>query len=204
MKKILILLIPLLGFFAGCDGTNAIQDNINVTVVDIPQTVGITFDPTQYVTTRNNIYTDTLNGLVYHYTNNGSITSGSSVYFMGCTDSRTIHFLDYELISDSSPIIIDFYEAPTVTANGTLVNSSNMNRQSYLNSSLTLYGGPTITNEGTLLFRKAILTDKKASGELATSLNWVLDSETCYLFKITNQAGATITYYSNFFWNEEN
>lgn len=188
MLNLKLLLISFALFFlAGCStpGTYTIDEPIPV---------------------REEIHQANHDGLVYHYSQTGTMNAGDVLYFMGCTGNESdVHFIDYELLATANPIILEFYENPTInTTNGILVNSSIMNRQSNLTATMDLYVNPDVSNDGKLLFTKAILgTQNKDSGQLKEGLDWILNTSTCYTFKITNNDGNNVDIYANFFWFEE-
>jgi hypothetical protein len=157
------------------------------------------------VITAEYLYQKLYNGEMYHINGNASVNTGDVVAFVGCTNNDTdIHFINFEIIASATPILIEFYESPTITSNGTLIPNTYMNRNINNTGSLDVYGGSTITDDGTLLFRKAILgTQNKDVGSFEEIVGWFLKYNTCYQFKITNNDGNNVDLYANFYWYEE-
>jgi len=128
----------------------------------------------------------------YHtVSQNFNLNAGQAAGFIGCTDNQTeVHFINFDVIVDSAPVNVEFYEAPTITANGTLTNTITLNRAIMSNSTLTVYSNPTITNDGTLMFYNGILGAKnQAQSNFGITGEWVLNSNECYYFKIINNDG---------------
>jgi hypothetical protein len=181
MKK-LIIVILILFFMTGCSRIAVTPDEITTKPIEEERVE---------------------EGKYFHITGNNTLTANSIDYFMGCTDSREVNFIDFELDISGAPFYIQFSENPTITNNGTLVASNNMNRNSNLSSSLQLYFNPVVTDEGDIMFLKGIYGGYFTGADFTEFSRWILKNETCYLFKIENGVGASRTYYSNFFWHEE-
>lgn len=117
---------------------------------------------------------------------------------------KNAHFTSFEVTVGGNPILIEFFENPTITNNGTAKNLSNTNRQFNFNSSINVYDDPTITNDGKLLIRRGIIAaQSKIAGVAGSETEWILARDTCYLFKVTNQNGNNVQFYNTFFWYEE-
>jgi len=190
MKKLSILLILCMFIFTGCSYNDTLQF-FKTSIFD--ETVTI-----------DSVHQNSYEGKTFHFGTNFTMNSGDIVYFMGCTQDKSVHFREFLLNADANPIVIQFFEAPTITNNGSsLPLGHNRNRQSSNNSTLLLFNNPTVTNEGTQLFIKAIQgTQQKVSGETSAPVEWILDNNTCYNFKIHNQNGNGVSLYANFFWYE--
>jgi len=109
--------------------------------------------------------------------NNGDVYD---FLFIPPINGKQIH-MNWELTGDDK-FKVEFYENPTVTANGTDITSSvlNRNRNSIETTSSTVYSQPTVTSTGTSLH--CAYTDKytptRVEGEL------VLGETNTYLLRI--------------------
>ena len=131
---------------------------------------------------------------------------GGIAEFLGIVPAGVFpHFRSMVVRSDGAPFDIDFFEAPTVTANGTPVAAFNNNRNSVNTPELTIYSAPTVTADGTSL-EPVIAPGTKQSGALGSesSNEWILKAGTLYLIRITNNtAGAgNSNFTTNMFWYE--
>jgi len=143
-------------------------------------------------------------GDVYTLSSNFTLGVGASTSFMGCTDSAEIHFINFDIIVTNAPVEVNFYEAPTITNNGTLLTPLNMNRNFPDNSTMLLYGNPTITANGLKLFVNGILGSKnQIQSNFGQTVEWILNSETCYLFEIINNDGNNNKMVANLIYYQE-
>lgn len=152
------------------------------------------------------VHQHTHEGTAYHFGNNFTMNTGDVVRFMGCTQNKTIHFREFLLTSDASPIFLEFFENTTFSSNGTSLNPGhNRNRQlkSSMTSSLMLFANPTVIDDGVRMFPRAIFgQQQKVGGDLAVPIEWDLALNTCYSFKIHNLNGNNVDLVANFFWYE--
>lgn len=83
-----------------------------------------------------------------------------------------------------------FYETPTITSNGTLLNTVGLNRQRSVSPQTTIYLNPTVTSVGNELFNGF---DSRGVGFLAPisreGTEWILKKDTDYLIRAINRAG---------------
>lgn len=133
-----------------------------------------------------------------------SLANGASAYLLGVTSTTTVTFTDFELTSDNGNILIQLYEAGTVSANGTPITSYDMDRQGATTATMTTFVNPTVTGDGTLLSTHEIpSTDKKTGGGGEhTGENWRFKLSTNYFLKITNNSGSVANLRGNFYWSE--
>lgn len=133
-----------------------------------------------------------------------SLSNGSSAYLMGITDSKKVTYTNFELTSDQGDIAIELYEGATTTANGTALNTYDLNRINDSTATMLVYASPTVSVEGTKL-QKTVLADtnKKIGGSADTGAQWKFKTATKYLLKITNNSGSTANLTGTFFWREE-
>ena len=79
-----------------------------------------------------------------------------------------------------------FYESPTVSANGNLLNILNRNRNSSNVDFLSIYEGATISAVGTELEHSQFGAGKAVGGGVNRTDEWVLANNTTYLMRVTN------------------
>jgi hypothetical protein len=88
---------------------------------------------------------------------------------------------------------LEFFEAPTTTANGTAVANVNHNRNSTKTSDLTVTHTPTVTAAGTAIAPVQYMggnENKAAGGANRASVERILKPSTLYLARITSRAAA--------------
>lgn len=136
-----------------------------------------------------------------------ALGAGATTYFHGLTDTLTVHFRAASIQSDGAPININFYEGATVSANGTPLTVYNRKRSSTTAPTMLTFGGPTVTDVGTLIDSGAILLSgpSKQSGIADLfAAEWVLDlPTTSYLIGITNNTVGAVDVYYSFLWYED-
>lgn len=145
-------------------------------------------------------------GDAYSFSADGSILGASSLYFMGVTGNKQIHFDLFSGDFQKGGIRISFYESPTTTLDGTAQTPINMNFASANISTMLLYSTPTITTNGTIKATKFLpITGSgsnipPAAGELAGGR--VLKANTKYLFRIENTDAVACSFGVNFVWHD--
>jgi len=77
------------------------------------------------------------------------------------------------------------FEAPTITASGTLDGARNRNRNYADNNTTLIYENPTVTAAGTLLAKYTIGSGKNSGGGARDNEEFVLKQNTPYLFRAT-------------------
>lgn len=141
-------------------------------------------------------------GVAWVYTTSGSVLSGQTMYLLGRVGSIVAHLWEFYIRSDSAPMLIEFFEAPTVTAPGTIQTKINRNRQIESIGEMLIYAGPTISVDGIKLFEGKILgSNQTVSGDDFKG-EWLLKTNTDYIFKITNQSNQTANMSAGFNWVE--
>lgn len=113
------------------------------------------------------------------------------------------HFRHVLVQTDGGPFLVEFFEGPTVSSNGTLQTPYNNNRNSTNTADTAVYDGPTITADGTLLEAFLAPTTKGALGQDGAN-EWILKAGTVYLLRITNQTNGagTSEFVINLNWYE--
>ena len=121
-----------------------------------------------------------------------ALANGASVEVLLSVPAGTFpHFQELELDTDGGPVRVFLYEGTTTSADGSELTWINKNRNSSNSPSTQVFVSPTITDDGTLLKRKAApnsgpltVFNQSQGGE------WVLQPSTKYLIRITNASGA--------------
>ena len=90
--------------------------------------------------------------------------------------------------------LVEFYEAPTTTADGTIRASSNNDLNSVNAATLVSYEDPTVTADGTRKDADAVGTTggpTKFGGQSVNRYEWILKQNTKYIIKVTPTANGT-------------
>lgn len=145
-------------------------------------------------------------GYAFDVSGVGTISAGQSVYFLGKTGNIPVHFHGIKVDASQGPLSIEFYEAPTISSNGTLKATPNRSRASVRTSKMLVYTNPTVTSAGTLLTTSSILQvgggAHESGGTAGINGEWVLNTNTDYLIKLTNNASSTTSFSAAFFYYE--
>jgi len=105
-------------------------------------------------------------------------------------------------LSVSLGILVQVYEEPTTTANGTSYTSFNRNRNSSNTSDTVIYDTPTVTSPGTLI-RTLLIPGANQSGSAGgISTEIILKQSTDYLVRITSQQNSNLFSWA-IIWYEE-
>lgn len=133
-----------------------------------------------------------------------SIASTGTLSLLLKTGSKVVHFMPVHYCANQDDLEIDFFEAVTVSGNGTPELAVNLNRLSSNVPTLELYREPSglSTASATALFKSGILGEKKAGGEVENLLEWVLKKETRYAMTIKNNAAQTAKLLVQWYWYE--
>jgi len=139
---------------------------------------------------------------------NPNLANNASDIFLGMTGSKEVHFLGLDVTTASGGWLIELYESPTVTANGTLFNPINLNFESTNTSNMTIYTGGTVTASGALKLHKRIhVIGTGATNRVDTDGSIkggaILKKNTTYMFKITNLSGASNAYEAHMYYTEK-
>lgn len=108
------------------------------------------------------------------------------------------HFITIEFAIDDGPALIQFYENPTVSADGTAKSVINHNRVYGLDPpTSSFFEQPTVTDVGDLLHTRYIPAGGNKQGQLVEGegTEWVigdLDVQTQYLWRLTNNGNSAI------------
>lgn len=141
-------------------------------------------------------------GTSFVYTEAQSIASGSSGYFLGKVGSITAHLMGFFIKSNAAPLLIELYESPTISSDGTQRVAIARNRQSTISALMSVFLNPTVTSAGTLLLSDKIFGDKQTVSADYLAGEWVLKKNTNYLFKLSNTSNQSIDVVAGFNWAE--
>ena len=132
-----------------------------------------------------------------------NIAAGAVNVFLMNTTTEGVHWRQFIIACDASPILFEFYEAPNVTSYGTSLQSRNRNRFVPNGATAQTYANGTLGVGGTLLFTDKILGQKQDAGSTtAVSLEWILKTNETYAIKLTNQNGNGVNCVYRAFWYE--
>jgi len=204
MKKlILITIIGLLMFFTGCSGVdvaiteptslaNAFNNITLKTNVTNPTYEDIALVQTDFVHWKTHI------GDHYYIRDYTSLGGSSTVDILFITNNSDVHLLDgFKAASGAIEVIL--YDNVTVSANGTLINSSNSNFNYPNFNSVKAYLNPTVTTLGEVKSR-----DYTGEGQRTGEDNKrILKANSTYLFRINNIATTSNIIDYNFYWYDE-
>jgi len=138
----------------------------------------------------------------------GEIAASSSVYLLGKSGDKQIHFDEFIADFSQGNIRISLYEDTIVSADGTPVIPSNMNFASTNEATLSVFSAPTITSNGTLKQPPKFLPLTGGGANVSPSQGGiakgrVLKRNTNYLIRIENlDANTAVTFGAILTWHE--
>jgi len=120
-----------------------------------------------------------------------SMTNGSTVDFVGETPATDviIKFDPLHIAAQSSPVVVELYEAPTTTG-GTALTPISPNRTATSTPTVVAKSAPSVSAVGTLLYTMMASGDKHSGGSGDMFDSFVLKSGTKYLYRIKNVSGS--------------
>lgn len=145
------------------------------------------------VNARSNIYAQIENGLVFRNYHKFTIASAADAEILIKVGSKyPFMFLEAEADGDTN---ISIYRAPTITADGTTMNSGNFNFNSLRTVEIELYHTPTLSADGTYIANTDILGGSgvgtpaaaKASASMK-NLDVILEPNINYMIRFDNNA----------------
>jgi hypothetical protein len=141
----------------------------------------------------------------YTYSNVTGLAVGASISMLGRTGALPAHFHNVHVEGSDSPLLIELIEATTVTNVGTPVTVFNRNRRSLNVPDMKVYSAPTFSLGTTIEIRRVYKSGVGAAtpGSGIIEGEWVLKSNTDYIFRITNNSGAIINLDADFHFYEE-
>lgn len=140
----------------------------------------------------------------YSVTSDFTILDGQSMYLLGVTNSKKVTFKDFNLTSSQDNISLEFFESATISLNGSLLTSYDLDREVNSSATMAVYGNPTVSNEGIKLMKHVMPNGGFfIGGSTNMPENWKLKSSTNYLVKVTNNSGFDANMTGNFYWKEK-
>jgi hypothetical protein len=189
MKKLLPVFLALLLLLTSCSGDPAYVSG-SVTVAGQPLTVtvdGQAVDPSGAAVIISLLQYQVHQGNAYSLAFVKDVASmGTSEVLIYTNNSvAMLHFVvNVETESESE---YELFEAPTVSANGTIKAIYNRNRTSPNISQVDGYTTPTISGNGTQITQQHWGAGR-GTGSIFQSINeWILAPDTYYLIRVTNQ-----------------
>jgi len=130
-------------------------------------------------------------GKHFFYHSNQDVTDADTVVrFLFITPSvKNIHARFS--IEAEDEFTVELYESAVVSNNGTPLIIYNNNRNSTETASVQGFSAPTVTSDGTLIWKAVVTASKKTSLERHTNYEIVAKNSTNYMFKITKAAAGT-------------
>jgi len=135
----------------------------------------------------------------YHYS---GVNIGDNVSLLIQTDGKEVHLIDYLGTTELNPSQILFYENPTISNKGDLVNSYDLQRNNPQNSTAEVYSNPTISNFGTLINQNYLFGDRKRTEGFSEINHFILKSNTTYLLTFVSEQNSNEVLLK-FRWYEE-
>lgn len=106
-------------------------------------------------------------------------------------------------VASNQGCLVQFFEGPTLTDNGTKLTPQPFNRNKSDLTGVLAYKDPTVSADGVLLGIDRIGADNKANGTARTETEFVLKPNTSYLVKVTADSNGTeIVLQSDFYTDE--
>lgn len=134
-----------------------------------------------------------------------TLASEATLYFVGETSDAEVHFFYESYLADLGGVDIRFYEGVTASG-GTAIAGVNRNRNSLNAATLSVTGGATVTDTGTLLYTIGLPAANTPSRAGPTSGNeartWVLKPNTKYAIEIENLENTAKVIYAELGWYE--
>lgn len=141
-------------------------------------------------------------GKAFNFSFVGSISGVT--YLLARTNGKVVHLLGYHLIAASNAVLVEFFEAPTVTNAGTAQTVIARNRVNPQGAHLTVFSGTEVSADGLLLNKSKIFASgqgaNRVGGDTTIPIEWLLKPNTDYIFKLTPAGATEIT--AEFTWIE--
>jgi hypothetical protein len=150
-------------------------------------------------------------GFMYHASGKvtGLIDTGTAELLLSVPAATFPHLSRVRFDLGRGDVDLHAYEGTTTSADGTPISAFVTNRNSTNTPDLSLFSGPTVTGDGTLIHTGWVPPTATGTGLSADGVSnstngeeWLLKPSTKYLVRITNNSGATITYRYEILWYE--
>lgn len=144
------------------------------------------------------------------WVNFGSISAGSSVNILIKTPlTHSIHWRPDNPKPSVDKLRIKIFRSPTIAEDGegTPLPRINQNDELRIESTVLLFTGPTLTDDGTQIDEDFLpgsvgVGNAKSGSELDQGNEKVLDNDTYYLLRYTNESSSACILNSKFNWYE--
>jgi len=167
-------------------------DILNVEDANTGDIFEIHFDDGKIVTTAYEHEKIHSGDMFFHSIVYSGVGNGASVYLGWNTGSHQEH-INFEVIAGGAVDIYWFEDS--VFTGGTQHSAVNKNFTSTNECESTFYQSPNVTNQGTLILSRYLAGGNTAQtrigGSGRTYNEWVLNSNSSYLMKITNTSGSS-------------
>lgn len=123
---------------------------------------------------------------------NGALGNDGTLDILISTGDATVHLQGVEIAVGGGPDRLQIYEGVTTSNDGTGLTVLNKNRRSSNTPDAALYHTPTVTDLGTELDDIVFITAGRRAGAVSVvgrGEEWVLQPNTKYLIRLTNQSG---------------
>lgn len=128
-------------------------------------------------------------GSSFTWSTTGDVNSSATRAYLIITPNTTRHpHCIFTVVSESETVFY-FDEKPNISGKGTAVTIYNRNRTKTTDATASIYTGPTILSNGTRLWTGQIGSGKTTGGMDRGSSEWILASNSTYVFKVINNAG---------------
>lgn len=141
-------------------------------------------------------------GVSFSFSGTFALPSLGVTYFLGRTFETHAHLQDFSIGTDSAPVMVELFEAPTITTVGTLAASVNRNRESQNQAGVLVYTGAAVSSDGLRLLVTKLLGTQNDVVAREIEGEWLLKRNTDYIFKITNQSNQAANMRASFNWVE--
>ena len=140
-------------------------------------------------------------GYVYLLSEFLTFTGNETIRLGFNTNSVSVAFQFYDMISTITPIRASLYEAPTITSTTSTIVPRNLNRNEPDDSTITLLNVTTRTG-GTNIASELIGVGTKAGGLIASQKIHILKPETVYVMEFANTQNQASLFHINLGWSE--
>jgi len=152
------------------------------------------------------------NGLVFYGSVKATGLTNGSTYdlLISVPSGYNMHLLKMRSNVGEGDVDIEMYEGTTTSADGSAGTPVDVNRVTANTANVGFYTGPTVTDAGTLIHTGWAVPTATGTGLSSAGVSnteageeWVLKANTKYLYRITNNSGATIDHWHEGLWYEE-
>ena len=142
-------------------------------------------------------------GKHFFYKTNQDVTDADTVVRFMFTTPATKHIHARFVMYAEDEFLVELYEGTTVSNSGTPITTFNNNRNSTETPNTLAFSAPTVSTEGTLIWKAVINSSKHTAISKSSNFEIIAKNSTNYLFKITKAAAGTHFIEPEFFWFEE-